>query len=78
MRHPHCILPPSECRVTARHEMQRPIIVWQPQFDGTGRPVNRDPNSYFTHYSCAVCTGAWQEIHRAGEPSRVLVTLPAR
>lgn len=76
-RHPDCGFEPTQCRITPRQSMHSPITVWRQEFDGNGRPVGSDPNTYLTDYTCATCGGEWR-VARTGNESKVTVTQAAK
>jgi hypothetical protein len=56
-----CPNDPSMCRISVATQVKDPPIAWTPEYDGTGKMVNEDPNTYVTIYSCSVCDAQWMD-----------------
>jgi hypothetical protein len=59
MQREGCLRDSTECRITTTSTIKQPAIEWSPVFDGTGAPVNVDPNTFIVTYSCATCMTSW-------------------
>lgn len=65
---PECGNDPTMCRITNVSRVQEPIIDWTPEYDGTGRMINGDPNTFIRVISCSACSGEWEDTTTAGSP----------
>lgn len=63
---PDCGNPPEICRITFISSVSTPIE-WIPEYDGTGKQVNTNPNTFVVTATCSVCDGSWEQITHDNE-----------
>lgn len=57
--HPSCPRKTEDkCRIRVDGESST-LIGWTPEYDRSGKLLNKDPNIHMGHFSCSVCKMAW-------------------
>lgn len=64
---PDCPDGREDCRFSKWHVYPVTLLGWTPEYDRSGRILNRDPNPQLVDWYCGICRRKWTASYRQGE-----------